>query len=271
MLSINKIIFKLVPVLYLISLWTIFTTAHIKGYEFLLKQMSHEDSFFETVGTLCLFIMFIYGIYALYKYRFNIYEKSIIVIFAILALIAGMEEISWGQQIFHFPSSTYFLEHNLQEETNLHNLIDANLFSSILYSSIYIFLIFIPLLFKISPYLQKFKLLKYFDINPHTILVVLFGSSFQLYFYNNIGVVADMITYILALILFAYFLKSKKSDFMLKIHFYIILLATVISISSYKIYSFYNMQYEIRESFIELSGLLIFVELIAKEASLIDE
>jgi len=54
--------------------------------------------------------------------------------------LASMEEISWGQHIFHFPSSRYFLENNLQEETNLHNLIDGNIFSSIIYSTIYIFL-----------------------------------------------------------------------------------------------------------------------------------
>ncbi len=265
MLNINKIIFKLVPVLYLISLWTIFTTAHIKGYEFLLKQMSHENSFFETVGTISLFIMFLYGIYALYKYEFSKYHRLIIIIFTILAFLAGMEEISWGQQIFHFPSSSYFLEHNIQDETNLHNLMDANLFSSIIYSSIYTLLVFIPLLFKLSSQLQKFKFLKYFDINPHIILIILFASSFQLYFYNDIGVITDMITYFLALALFGYFLKVKTSDIWLKIHFLTILIATAISISSYYIYSFFNMQYEIRESFIELAGLLIFIELIRKE------
>ncbi len=265
MLNFNKIIYKLIPVLYLISLWTIFASAHIKGYEFLLKQMSHENSFFETIGTLWLFLIFFYGIYSLITHKFSRYKKLSIIIFSILGLLAGMEEISWGQQIFHFPSSTFFIEHNMQEETNLHNLVDANLFSSVLYSSIYIFLVFIPLLFKISPYLQKFELLKYFDINPHTILIVLFGSLFQLYFYNDMGVIVDMITYILALALFGYFLKTQKNDIWLKIHFITILVATTISISSYKIYSFFNMQYEIRESFIELAGLLIFIELIRKE------
>jgi len=267
MLNFNRIISKVIVTLYLISLWTIFATAHIDGYELLLKQMSHESSFFETVGTIWLFLIFLYGVYSLINYNFSKYQKLFIIIFSILAFLAGMEEISWGQQLFHFPSSEYFIKHNLQEETNLHNLIDANLFSSLLYSSIYIFLVITPLLFKLSNYLQTFKILRYFDINPHIILVVLFASTFQLYFYNNIGVIVDMITYLSALALFAYFLKTtkvKKSDIWLKLHFIVILIATVVSISAYKVYSFYNMQYEIRESFIELAGLLIFMELIEK-------
>jgi hypothetical protein len=34
----------------------------------------------------------------------------------------GMEEISWGQQIFHWQSPQYFALHNDQDETNLHNM-----------------------------------------------------------------------------------------------------------------------------------------------------
>ncbi len=267
MLNINKILFKLVLILYLISIGTILATTYISGYEHLLQQMSHEDSFFESVGTLSLFITFIYGFYTLYSYKFNRYEKLAIVIFSILAFLAGMEEISWGQQLFHFPSSEYFIEYNLQQETNLHNLVDANLFSSIIYSCIYTFVVFIPLFYKIFPYLHQFKILKYFNINPHTILVVLFASTFQLYFYNDIGVWFDMVTHFFALTVFGFYLSKAKSTIWLKLHFATIVIATAISIFCYHIYSFLNMQYEIRESFIELAGLLIFIELIQKEKS----
>ncbi|HHD81156.1 MAG TPA: hypothetical protein ENK99_06175 [Campylobacterales bacterium] len=262
MLNINKILFKIIPILYLISIVTILTTAYISGYEHLLQQMSHEDSFFESVGTLWFFMIFLYGIYALYHYEFKGYKKLFVIIFTILGFWAGMEEISWGQQLFHFPSSDYFIEHNLQQETNLHNLVNANLFSSIIYSSVYTFLVFIPLFYKIFPYLHKFKLLRYFDINPHTILVVLFASVFQLYFYNNICVWFDMVTHFFALTVFGFYLFKSKSTIWLKLHFTTIVIATAISISCYHIYSFLNMQYEIRESFAELAGLLIFVELI---------
>ena len=37
-------------------------------------------------------------------------------------LFCAGEEISWGQRIFQFESSLWFSAHNLQRETNLHNL-----------------------------------------------------------------------------------------------------------------------------------------------------
>ena len=40
---------------------------------------------------------------------------------------------------------------------------------------------------------------------------------------------------------------------------------TTLSMWSYEVYRFKNMQYEIRESFVVLAGLLLFIELIEKE------
>jgi hypothetical protein len=37
-------------------------------------------------------------------------------------VLAGLEEISWGQRIFHLRSTGFFDAHNTQDETNLHNL-----------------------------------------------------------------------------------------------------------------------------------------------------
>ena len=37
-------------------------------------------------------------------------------------LIFALEEISWGQRIFDFESPQFFMTHNRQQETNLHNL-----------------------------------------------------------------------------------------------------------------------------------------------------
>ncbi|SFV65086.1 hypothetical protein MNB_SV-12-1638 [hydrothermal vent metagenome] len=227
-----------------------------------------ENGFFETISVLLLFAIFLYGVLCSIRSRdrFSRLTLFFILSFSLLAFLGAMEEISWGQQIFHFKSSEYFLEHNLQHETNLHNLIDANLFSSIIYSSIYTLFVFIPLLYKLfKSHLERFSLLKYFDINPHTILVVLFASVFQLYFYNDIGIVVDALTHIVALMLFGYFLVTKRSDRWLRIHFIFIVFATIVSAYHYKAYSFFNMQYEIRESFVVLSALLIFIELIKKE------
>jgi hypothetical protein len=49
--------------------------------------------------------------------------------FAGLALFCGlvaMEEISWGQRLFAYRPPAYFLEHNFQQELNLHNVIEKD-------------------------------------------------------------------------------------------------------------------------------------------------
>jgi hypothetical protein len=268
MLKLEKFILIIItPLLYIVSLWTIYATAHLDGYKSLLLNMTKENGFFETLSVIWLFFIFFYGIYTLVKDRdiLNRYAIFAIAIFSILAFLAGMEEISWGQQIFHYKTDDYFLQHNLQKEENLHNLIDANLFSSIIYASVYTILVFTPLFYKIFPFFHKFKILKYFDINPHTILIVLFASTFQIYFYNDLGVVADMVAHFIALGLFGVYIYIGGSNIWLKLHYIVVVIATILAISSYKIFSFFNMQYEIRESFVVLASLLIFIELIWKE------
>jgi len=44
-------------------------------------------------------------------------------LYALLFFFAAGEEISWGQRIFGWESGEFFMERNIQEETNIHNLI----------------------------------------------------------------------------------------------------------------------------------------------------
>ncbi len=256
----------LLPLLYVIAIGTVWMSASLLGQEQLLHIMTQENGFFESLTVLFLFGISAYGIKSLLSYRFERWFWWAVALFSLLTFLAGMEEISWGQQLFHFQSGEFFLQENLQQETNLHNLVNANLFSSIIYSSVYTLLVFIPLLVKLYPAIQeRLFFLKYFDINPHSILVVLFASVFQIYFYDDFGVWFDMITHLGALGLFGLYLILKKSTIMLKIHYGFILMATMISMYSHEIYRFENMQYEIREMFVVLASFLIFVELIKKE------
>ncbi len=45
---------------------------------------------------------------------------------AICAFFVGMEEISWGQRLFHLPTPEVLQEHNVQKELSLHNLIETD-------------------------------------------------------------------------------------------------------------------------------------------------
>jgi len=49
------------------------------------------------------------------------------VLIALLIFLAGLEEISYGQRLFGWESSGFFMEHSDQQETNLHNVVQAYL------------------------------------------------------------------------------------------------------------------------------------------------
>jgi hypothetical protein len=49
--------------------------------------------------------------------------RALYVLFALGALFAGLEEISYGQHFFGWQSPRWFAEQNAQHETNLHNLL----------------------------------------------------------------------------------------------------------------------------------------------------
>jgi hypothetical protein len=48
--------------------------------------------------------------------------RLLYLLFALGALFAGLEEISYGQHVFGWQSPRWFAEQNAQRETNLHNL-----------------------------------------------------------------------------------------------------------------------------------------------------
>lgn len=70
----------------------------------------------------------------------------------LLCLFAAGEEISWGQRIFSFATPEFFLQHNAQRETNLHNLVVAGVkvnklvFSQLMMVAAALFLLVLPVL-----------------------------------------------------------------------------------------------------------------------------
>jgi hypothetical protein len=239
-----------------------------------LYRMTQENSFFESSSALLLVFISIYGILTVYhhKSKLSTIVTIGILLFSILCFLAAMEEISWGQHIFHFASSEYFLKENLQKETNFHNLMDPTIFSSFVNTFVYNIFVYLPLLLKIFPIIHhKINFLKYFDIHPHTILLALFSSIFIAFFYNDIGVFRDSIAHLCGLILYAIYLIKEHTTTWIKIHYAFIILATLFSVSSYHVYSFNNMQYEIREMFIVLTSLFVFIEFIGKSKKIISK
>lgn len=82
--------------------------------------LTYEDLF----GEWCQFYLFAIALIISARLAFSRSEFGIF--FALLAVscfyVCG-EEISWGQRLFNLETPQFFQQHNLQQETNLHNFI----------------------------------------------------------------------------------------------------------------------------------------------------
>ena len=127
------------------------------------NPLVQEDGLVENLTALFLFGASMVSLYRAFEYRKM--KKPLWVltaaIIAFLFFFAAGEEISWGQRIFNIQSSEFFLEHNKQAETNLHNMIVGGknlnklIFSQLMFIVMIIYFIFArPLIWKI-PSLRK--------------------------------------------------------------------------------------------------------------------
>ena len=82
-----------------------------------------EDGIIEYSTAIFLLSVSIYLINKLLKTVKVISSKNIgIILFSIIFFFGFGEEISWGQRIFNVETPDFFIENNLQSETNIHNL-----------------------------------------------------------------------------------------------------------------------------------------------------
>ena len=118
-------------------------------------QFVKEDGFAEWVTVFGLIAGALVCFQRLFIY-WNKKQKWFLLVTAVLGLFlffAAGEEISWGQRIFHITTPDYFMEHNAQKETNLHNLVVGGvklnklIFSLVLVSVLVVFLVGVPWLY----------------------------------------------------------------------------------------------------------------------------
>ena len=88
------------------------------------RLLVHEDSIGEWLTFIFYFLAFIVSlIIAIRYYKSNQTLYSIMYIILTLGLFfIAMEEISWGQRIFHEHTPELFMKYNAQKEMNIHNL-----------------------------------------------------------------------------------------------------------------------------------------------------
>lgn len=257
-------------ILYLLSVGVVLLSAWSADYSNLLKTTTKENGLFETISVILLLAISTIGILWSWKNRLHVNKIYIlgVTLFSLVAFLAAMEEISWGQHYFGFESSEYFKAHNHQKETNLHNLMPAEIFSSIIYTSVYAFYVFIPLFVRLIALKSTAfgTIIKYLP-SLHVSLLILFGCSLQAYFYDDFGAWFDTATLIGGILFLGTTITILKLwDMKNALHFGVITLATLFFMSSYEVFSFYNMQYEIREMFVVFGTLCYFHSLLQKLA-----
>lgn len=95
--------------------------------EYFENEFSAEDRSVEYATAVCLFFAAAFQMrsIALGHFRFPMYWGALLTV--LLFFFGAGEEISWGQRIFNWESTAFFLDNNAQKETNLHNLMLGDL------------------------------------------------------------------------------------------------------------------------------------------------
>jgi len=122
-----------------------------------------EDGWVEYLTTLFLFACSIFFAVNTVKSVQKRNTKQIIfnVIMFLMFVFGTGEEISWGQRLLGVEPSDYFLEKNMQQEINFHNLevggIDLNIliFSQLMFIALAFYFVFLGLLTWKSKFIRK--------------------------------------------------------------------------------------------------------------------
>ena len=98
---------------------------------------------------------------------------------AIFCFVVAMEEISWGQRLLGYRPHSYFLEHNFQQEFNLHNVTSTKLRMLALKTVIGGYGVALPLLLLVPAVGRLAGRIRLFG--PPTTLIPAFAATFLIY------------------------------------------------------------------------------------------
>lgn len=113
-----------------------------------------EDSLFEG---LTVFFAILAALLFLIKMKMStgFYAKGLLFLLFMFSFVFGMEEISWGQRLFEWETSSSWKVVNYQDETNLHNL-----FNPILYIIYFLFNFIVGIFFLNAEKIKKYCISK---------------------------------------------------------------------------------------------------------------
>lgn len=231
-------------------------TSYVNRYKDLLHRSTLENGPFEWGTAIVLFVIGVYTLFFLFQNRTHLKRNGFLLILifglAILALLGALEEISWGQNALQFKSTDFFIHYNKQKETNIHNLIDPQIFNVIINAPFYALFLFLPLVlhfFINHPAVKRLKKNGYLEFAPpiHIVLMVCFACSLQAFFLPM--TYPDTFVLSLCLICFSIliFVREKHRTISHILHLGFTIVSAIFFSMNYTIFRYENMQYEIRE------------------------
>lgn len=183
LLSVNEIV--ITSVLFISILIAIYLRYFVSIESYL--EFVKEDGIVEYLTFFFLLLSSLVCLYRVNQY-IKIKKGLWILTWAILAVMfffAAGDEISWGQRIFNIQSSEFFLEHNKQAETNLHNLvvggtsINKLVFSQLMFAVLVIYFLFSRLMVSKTLFIRK--LINRFRIPlPKLFHIIVMGAAILL-------------------------------------------------------------------------------------------
>jgi hypothetical protein len=229
----------------------------VPGYKSLLRKITAETGPFELGSAFMLLLLTWLAIKTWLRLRKAVFEyRRIHMLFiaaiSIAAVLAAMEEISWGQHLLGFESPTTFAEYNRQQETNLHNFMPADLFNLTINLSVYMVFVYLPLFLHTDTGKKKLLASRFASLGEHipsTHIVLMFIFAFSLQAYFRLETLADTLALIGALIFTSciVYLKRNIINALEIIHLLVVWLLTVLFMICHEVFRYENMQYEIRE------------------------
>lgn len=117
-----------------------------------------EDGFIENLTFIALLaiVVLMFRRFLRLRSEKGKWFKLMLLLMGAFALFGAGEEISWGQRIFNIESPEFFLTHNAQGETNVHNMlvnehkVNKIIFSKLLFIAIALYLLVFSLAYKRS-------------------------------------------------------------------------------------------------------------------------
>lgn len=112
---------------------SVYVVSRLFFYEEAFVHMYTEDGLFEYLTAIFFLIAALFFILFLVNVKKEVggYVKFVVATLAVLCFFTGMEEISWGQRILGIETPDSMKKLNYQQETTLHNLIDARHYTAI--------------------------------------------------------------------------------------------------------------------------------------------